>query len=326
MKVTVIGEREVNELLDFPESAKKLVDAIASAFRDYSVGRVVMPRRTVMYIDNDWWGVMPCGSRNVGFSVKIVNVIESNKLRGLPTTQGIVILLDDTTGVPLAVINGTALTAWRTAAASAVSIKYVAASVDNVALIGAGLQARYHVLLLTRVFNIKRLLIYSRTKGKAIELMNLARDRGVDSVIVDSGFDAVKQADVVIALTTSKEPVIYGSWLHEGMHVISVGAPERGSREFDDDVIRKASAIVVDSREAVINETGDIIIPMKNGLLAENNLIEIGEIIAGLRQGRASSRDITVFKTVGIAVEDLAAASYVYRLARDRGMGVTIEL
>ena len=326
MKVTVIGEREVNELLDSPESAKKLVDAIASAFRDYSVGRVVMPRRTVMYIDNDWWGVMPCGSRNVGFSVKIVNVIESNKLRGLPTTQGIVILLDDTTGVPLAVINGTALTAWRTAAASAVSIKYVAASVDNVALIGAGLQARYHVLLLTRVFNVKRLLIYSRTKGKAIELMNLARDRGVDSVIVDSGFDAVKQADVVIALTTSKEPVIYGSWLHEGMHVISVGAPERESREFDDDVIRKASAIVVDSREAVINETGDIIIPMKNGLLAENNLIEIGEIIAGLRQGRSSSRDITVFKTVGIAVEDLAAASHVYRLARDRDMGVTIEL
>ncbi|MFP3216399.1 MAG: ornithine cyclodeaminase family protein [Vulcanisaeta sp.] len=326
MKVLALGEREINELLDSPENVKGLVDAIASAFKDYSIGNVVMPRRLVIHMDSDWWGVMPCGSRNLGFSVKVVNVIEGNKSRGLPTTQGIVVLLDDLTGTPLAILNGTVLTAWRTAAASAVSIKYLAANVGNIALIGAGLQARYHILLLTRVFNLRRLLIYSRTRSKAIELAELARGRGVDSEVVDNAPAAVKQADVVIALTTSREPVIRGSWLHEGMHVISIGAPERDARELDDDVIRKASLIVVDSREAVVNETGDIIIPLRNNLLRESDLVEIGELIAGLRRGRSSTEEITVFKSVGIAVEDLAAASYIYRLARDRGMGITIEL
>ena len=322
----MIGEKEVNEVLDEDKNAKGFVDAIASAFKDYSTGKVVMPQRMVVYLNNDWWGVMPCGARGIGFSVKIVNVIERNKARGLPTTQGIVTLLDDETGSPVAIINGTVLTAWRTAAATAVSIKYLAKRTDNVAIIGAGLQARYHVMLLTRVFNIRRLFIHSRTKARALELVKFARDRGLDAVVVDSGYDAVKQSDIAIAVTTSKEPVILGSWLHEGMHIASIGAPERDSRELDDEVIRRASIIVVDSRNAVLNETGDVIIPIKNGILTENNLIEIGEIVAGLRQGRLSDKDITVFKSVGIAVEDLAAASYIYNLTKDRNIGITVEI
>ncbi|MFB6470185.1 MAG: ornithine cyclodeaminase family protein [Vulcanisaeta sp. AZ3] len=326
MKLRIVSGDDIDRLLDSRENAMGLVDAVALAFRDYSMGRFVMPQRVVMYINNDWWGVMPCGARGVGVSVKIVNVIESNKSRDLPTTQGIIVLFDDLTGPPLAVINGTSLTAWRTAAASAVSIKYMAKDVNNIALIGAGFQAKYHALLLTRIFNIRRFVIYSRTKERALELAKLINNRGVDSVVVDSGADTVKNVDVMIALTTSKEPVIHGSWLGKGIHVISVGAPERGSRELDDDVIRNARVIAVDSREAVTNETGDIIIPIRNGILSENNLIEIGEIVAGLRQGRTSADDITVFKSVGIAAEDIAAALYIHRVAENNGIGLTVEL
>ena len=326
MKLTIISGREVDELLDNTDGVIGLINAVAAAFRDYSSGLVKMPQRTVIYLNNDWWGVMPCGARNVGFSVKIVNVIEGNKARGLPTTQGIVVLMDDITGQPLTVINGTALTAWRTAAATAVSIKYMAQSTDSLAIIGAGLQAKYHLMVLSRAFSIKRLLIYSRTRERALELAKLAQDRGIDTVVVDSGYDAVRQADVVITATTSKEPIIHGLWLHKGMHIASIGAPEVNARELDDDVIRKVSVIAVDSRIAVMNETGDIIIPMKNGLITENSLIEIGEIISGMRKGRLGNDDITLFKSVGIAAEDLAAATYIYNLARGKNMGVTLEL
>ncbi|GAB6944799.1 ornithine cyclodeaminase family protein [Vulcanisaeta sp. JCM 14467] len=326
MKLTIISGREVDELLDNTEGVMGLINAVAAAFRDYSSGLIKMPQRTVIYLDSDWWGVMPCGTRNAGFSVKIVNVIEGNKARGLPTTQGIVVLMDDVTGQPLAVINGTALTAWRTAAATAVSIKYMAQSMDNLAIIGAGLQARYHLMVLSRAFPIKRLFIYSRTRERALELAKLAQGRGIDVVVVESGYDAVKQADVAIAVTTSREPVIHGLWLHRGMHIVSIGAPEVNARELDDEVIRKVSVIAVDSRTAVMNETGDIIIPMKNGLITEKDLIEIGEIIGGMRKGRSGDNDITLFKSVGIAAEDLAAATYIYNLARRKNMGVTLEL
>ena len=326
MRLTVIGERDVNEIVDNTNGAAGLISAVATAFRDYSLGSVKMPQRVVMYLNGDWWGVMPCGARGRGFSVKIVNVIEGNKARGLPTTQGIVVLMDDVTGQPLAVINGTALTGWRTAAATAVSIKYLARSTDSIAIIGAGLQARYHVMLLSRAFTIRKLLIHSRTRERALELARLAQDRGIDAVVTDSGSDAVRRADVVITATTSREPVIQGSWLHEGMHIASIGAPEVNARELDDETIRRASVIVVDSRTAVMNETGDIIIPMKSGLITEKSLIEIGEIISGVRQGRARDSDITLFKSVGIAAEDLAAATYVYDVARSRNIGVTLEL
>ncbi|ADY00425.1 ornithine cyclodeaminase [Vulcanisaeta moutnovskia 768-28] len=326
MRLLIISGREVDEVLDSKDGVNGLVNAIATAFKDYSSGIVKMPQRTVIYLDNDWWGVMPCGTRNLGFSVKIVNVIESNKLRGLPTTQGVVVLMNDVTGQPMAVINGTALTAWRTAAATAVSIKYMARGMDKMAIIGAGLQAKYHLILLSRAFTIKRVFIHSRTRERALELAKIAQDRGIDAMVVNSGYVAVKQADIVITATTSREPVIHGSWLHEGMHVVSIGAPEINTRELDDDVIRKVSVIAVDSRTAVMNETGDIIIPIKNGLISEKNLIEIGEIVSGLRQGRLGNGDITLFKSVGIAVEDLAAASYIYSIVKSRNMGTTVEL
>ncbi len=326
MRLITISGKDVDAIIDSNDGALGLINAVATAFKDYSTGRVKMPQRTVIYLDNDWWGIMPCGSRGMGFSVKVVNVIEGNKARELPTTQGIVVLMDDKTGVPLAVINGTALTAWRTAAATAVSIRYMARHTDNVAIIGAGLQAKYHVLLLTRAFPIRRLIIYSRTRTRALDLAKVVQDRGIDSMVADTGYDAVRYADVVITATTSREPVLLGSWLHEGIHIASIGAPEINSRELDDEVIRRASVIAVDSRVAVINETGDVIIPMSNGLITESNLIEIGEIISGLRRGRSGNNDITLFKSVGIAVEDLAAASYIYKNAESRGIGNAVEL
>lgn len=325
MKVRILRWADVDSILD-GDHAKDFVNHIASSFRDFSLGKLVMPQRTVFYIDSDWWGVMPCGFRDLGVSVKLVNVINRNAVRGLPTTQGLVLLFDDDTGSPKAIINGTALTAWRTAAASAVSINYLARGSDTIAIIGAGLQARYHAMLFTRVFNVRRFVISSRTKEKAFELARLIGSRGFEVKVVDTPQDAIKNADVIVAVTTSKTPVVLGKWLKEGQHVISIGAPERDARELDDEAIIRAKPIFVDSRNAVINETGDVTIPLSNGVLSEGELIEIGEVIAGIRPGRTSERSITVFKSVGIAAEDLAASVYVYNLAVRSNTGIMVEL
>ncbi|WP_069808195.1 ornithine cyclodeaminase family protein [Vulcanisaeta thermophila] len=325
MEVRVLRWVDVDSILD-GENARGLVDSIANAFRDFSLGRAVMPQRTVFYLDDDWWGVMPCGLRGSGVAVKVVNVISRNASRGLPTTQGLVLLFDDETGTPRAVINGTALTAWRTAAATAVSIRYLARDTDSIAIIGAGLQARYHAVLFMRVFNVRKFIINSRTREKALKLAEFIRSRGFDAVVVDSVEDAVRGADVIVAATTNKTPVIMGEWLVNGQHVASIGAPERDARELNDEVLRRSRRLFVDSRKAVINETGDVIIPMNNRLIDENYLIEIGEVIANIKPGRTSDDEITVFKSVGIAAEDLAASVYIYNLAVKSNIGVTIEL
>ena len=309
-QIPMIGFEEVESVID-PE---ELIEEICECFKLYSMKRTVTPPRTVMYVEGNWWGIMTSYIPGRGVGVKVVSVIPDNPKRGLRTTQALVTLYDHETGLPLIVMDGTSLTAHRTAATTAASIKFMWRSKGGtLGLIGAGFQGRYQVLYAYNVMKPDRILIYDIVK-KASERLSKELSRKLDAEIksVSSLKDLLEGSHVVIEATTCKEPVIIGKYLKPPTHIISIGAHTPTERAIDDDTIRLAEVYAVDSREATSRETGDVIQPLESGILKLEDLVELGEIALGLRPGRVG-KGITIFKTVGIAVEDTCAAYYVLR-------------
>ncbi len=307
-------------------SPKLLVEEIAKAFIAFSEGRTVTPPRTVMWIEGNWWGIMQSYVPGYGVGVKIVNVIPSNLSRGLPTIQALVTLFDPENGSPLAIIEGGVLTALRTAAASALSVKLMAPKeAGAVAVIGTGYQARYQLRFILEYFKPTHVRIYDIRREAMEKYKEYVESLGYEVYTASNPRDAVKEARIVVEATTTKTPVVYGDALEPPVHVISIGAHMKDARALDDEVIRRAETIVVDSKDAVLEETGDIRIPLEKGLLKLENLIEIGEVSSGKKKGRVGN-GITVFKSVGLAIQDACAAALAYRLGRthDKALKVSI--
>ncbi|MEM3132290.1 MAG: ornithine cyclodeaminase family protein [Sulfolobales archaeon] len=322
-KVLAISGRELEELLK-PEV---LVSEIEKAFALYSSGSTVTPPRTVMWVEGNWWGIMQSYVPNYGVGVKVVSVIPSNVERGLPTIQAIVTLFDPLTGTPLAVIEGGVLTALRTAAASAVSAKYMAPEARGpIAIIGTGYQARYQIVFVSHFYRTSEVRIYDIREEAAENFRKYAEKLGFRVAVCRSAREAIEGANLVIEASTTRIPVIEGEHLRPPAHVISIGAHVRDARALDDEVIKRAEVIVVDSREAVMLETGDIRIPIEAGILSKERICELGEVASGRRPGRITKEGITVFKSVGLAIQDAAAAAVAYRLALEKGLGKFIEL
>ena len=321
-EVVILSGRDLEELL----RPKILVDELAKVFMLFSKGKTVTPPRTVMWVEGNWWGVMQSYVPGYGVAVKVVNVIPSNVERGLPTIQAVVTLLDPLNGSPLAVMEGSVLTALRTAAASAISAKYMAPRTSgDIAIIGTGYQARYQLRFITEYFKPVKVRIYDIRREALSRFKAYAEGLGFSVYVAKDPKDAVRNARVVIEATTTKEPVIYGDALEPPVHVISIGAHMRDARALDDEVIRKAESIVVDSRKAVIEETGDIRIPCEKGLLSLDKVAELGEVVAGEKLGRVSD-GVTVFKSVGLAIQDACAAGLAYRLALERDLGLRVRI
>ena len=321
-EVVILSGRDLEELL----RPKILVDELAKVFMLFSKGKTVTPPRTVMWVEGNWWGVMQSYVPGYGVAVKVVNVIPSNVERGLPTIQAVVTLLDPLNGSPLAVMEGSVLTALRTAAASAISAKYMAPRTSgDIAIIGTGYQARYQLRFVTEYFKPVKVRIYDIRREALSRFKAYAEGLGFSVYVAKDPKDAVRNARVVIEATTTKEPVIYGDALEPPVHVISIGAHMRDARALDDEVIRKAESIVVDSRKAVIEETGDIRIPCEKGLLSLDKVAELGEVVAGEKLGRVSD-GVTVFKSVGLAIQDACAAGLAYRLALERDLGLRVRI
>lgn len=322
-KVLAISGKDLEELL----RPDVLISEIEKAFISYSSGSTVTPPRTVMWVEGNWWGIMQSYVPNYGVGVKVVNVIPANVGRGLPTIQALVGLFDPLTGSPLAVIEGGVLTALRTGAASAVSAKHMAPELKGpVAIIGTGYQARYQLNFVSYVYKSDEVRIYDIREEAADSFSKYAVGLGFRVVKCRSAREAIEGANLVIEASTTKEPVIEGAYLRAPSHVISIGAHMRDARAFDDEVIRRTEVIVVDSREAVMLETGDIRVPIESGLLSKEKICELGEVASGRRPGRLTKEGITVFKSVGLAIQDAAAATVAYRLAVERGVGKLIEL
>ncbi len=321
-KILILGSKELEELLK-PEV---LIPEIENAFIKYSRNETVTPPRTVMWVEGNWWGVMQSYVPDCGVGVKVVSLIPQNPSRGLPTIQALVTLFDGLNGSPLAVMEGGVLTALRTGAASAVSAKYLAPKdIGPIGIIGTGYQARYQLRFVSSVYRSDEVVIYDVRSDQMKTFRAWAENAGFRVIEAASSEDLVKKSKIVIEASTTKEPVILGKWLSRDQHVISIGAHAKDYRALDNEAITRFSKIVVDSRKAVLDETGDIRIPLEKGLIKQEDIAELGEVSAGYRKGRESD-ELTLFKSVGLAIQDAAAAALAYRLAKSKGIGIELEL
>jgi ornithine cyclodeaminase/alanine dehydrogenase-like protein (mu-crystallin family) len=295
----------------------ELLDAVENAYRDVAAGRDRSPIRSRVEAPNGDLLVMP-GLRDggAGTSVKVVTVVPANAERGLPTVQAVVLWLDATTGEPLAVLEGTALTAMRTGAASGVGTRLLARPDASVlAVIGAGAQADWQVRAVCAARPIREVRVYSRTPSRREAFAaRLRADLGsaIRVTAAPSAEAAIRAADVVCCATTSSEPVFDAAWLTPGAHVNGIGAFRLGMVELPAELFSRATLVAVDSRTAALTEAGDLVAAIESGHLAADSLVEIGTI----DRSWALKRDpeaITVFKSVGLAIQDVAAAEVVMR-------------
>lgn len=289
----IIDENAVRNLLRMDD----LIPAMASALADLSSKRAVQPVRMVVPVADHrgFLGAMPAFNGALG--AKLVTFYPHNK--GVHTHHGLIILFKPETGEPIAVIDGRLITEMRTAAASAVATQILARTDSSVlAIIGSGVQAHSHLEALRLVRPFTEVRVWSPNNGIAF-----ANKYGITASA--SVAEAVRDADVVVVATSSEVPVLEGRWLSAGTHINAVGANRPTWRELDDEVMR-ISKLYVDSREAAVVESGDV-------LAASHIFAEIGEVVCGDRPGRESDDEITLFKSLGAAVEDIAAADLVYQ-------------
>ena len=311
----VINHNEVAELL----SMESCIAVMESVLKDLSAGQAVQSLRQVLPLQkSNLIGLMPGylqGEEVAG--AKIISVFPSNHGSGLPSHQGLVTLFDSSTGVLKAVVDGQKITAIRTAAVSAVATRYLAREEAEVlAILGTGEQARSHLEAILLVRSIRQVRVWSRSLAKAAHFQTeLSRKWGVEIVVAESVQEAVREADIICTVTASTEPVLKGEWLKPGVHINAIGACRPADRELDSETVRVAK-LYVDRLESAQNESGDYLIPLKEGVITPSHIIgEIGELISGTIGGRGSAAEITLFKGLGLAIEDLAAANFIYNEA-----------
>jgi ornithine cyclodeaminase/alanine dehydrogenase-like protein (mu-crystallin family) len=324
----------VREVLSPAMCAAAMREALAAhARRD-----AYMPLRTVVAPPEaeGLLGLMPAwrgdGAAPATFSLKAVCVMPANPSRGLDAHQGLVVLFDGRTGAPLAALDGSAVTEVRTAAVSAVATDLLARRDASVlAILGAGVQAYAHLRALSLVRDFREVRVHAPTPEHVARLLSRwreeARENSPALVAPATGEEAVRGADVVVTATNSRAPVLELAWLGEGAHLNAIGASQPSAMEIDPETFA-ASAVFADSRESVAAEAGEYRQALEAGLIAgeEHVRAEIGEVLAGLRPGRSEQREITLFRSLGLAVEDLAAAQLAVATARERRIGTEVEL
>ena len=325
-----LNRREVEALLD-PDL---LVEALGPAMADLSRGAVSMPPRAGAVIPSKdaLLGVMPVWTGASGtLSAKLVSVFPGNHALGLPSHIALIAVFDPGTGEPLAVMDGTHVTAVRTAAGSALATRLLARpDARTLAIVGSGVQARSHANVLARACGLDEIRVAARDHGKAQRLAaELADSLGLPVTAAASLREAAAGADVLCATTHAERPVVRWECIEPGTHVNSVGFNPAG-RELDDDTVAN-SLVVVESRASALAPppagAKDLIEPIQAGLIDENHVhAEIGELYAGERPGRASAEQVTLYKSVGVAVQDAVAARLVLDAAEARGVGTRLEL
>jgi ornithine cyclodeaminase len=290
-----------------------MLDAVEAAYRDVAAGRDHSPIRSRVAMDEGDLLLMP-GVREggVGSSVKLVTVMPGNAGRGLPTVQAVVVWFDAKTGRPVALIDGATLTAMRTGAASGVATRLLARpDARTLAMIGAGGQAEWQVRAILAARPMERVLVHARTPdARETFASRMAETTGIEVRAVATAEEAVREADVVACATTSSTPVFEAAWLRPGTHVNGVGAFTLGMVELPPALFAAASHVAVDSHAAAMEEAGDLVAAIERGSAADEDLVEIGSVGRDWADGRDPAA-ITAFKSVGLAIQDVAAAELI---------------
>ncbi|WNS43636.1 ornithine cyclodeaminase family protein [Paenibacillus sp. MMS20-IR301] len=321
----IINEKEVAELLTM-EACITVMEAVLADLPDG--GAVQSLRQVVPLADRNLLGLMPGYLRREGVAgAKLISVFPHNHDLGLPSHQGMVALFDAASGTPLAIVNGQAITAIRTAAVSAAATKLLAREdAAALAVLGTGEQARCHVEAMLQVRRISRIAVWGRTPAKAAALAAEMGSRwSVAAAAAPTAMDAVRGADIICTATAAVEPVLQGAWVKPGAHINAVGACRAHERELDTALVA-GSRLYVDRRESAVHEAGDYLIPLSEGAITAGHITgELGELLTGRIQGRTDNSEITLFKGLGLAVEDLAAAFYIYKQAALLHKGTEIK-
>ncbi|MDQ6883059.1 MAG: ornithine cyclodeaminase family protein [Candidatus Dormibacteraeota bacterium] len=331
MDVLVLSAADVMHLLPMRDCIRVVREALAALAR----GKAIVPLRTVMRLPDGsgFLGVMPgyLGSdegREAALGMKAVCVFPGNSARGIDTHQGAVVLFDQETGQLAALMDGATVTAIRTAAVSGVATDLLARKdAGALAILGAGVQARTHLEAIGAVRNLTKVRVWSRDPGHVARFVKEARGtyRGrIDAA--GTAEEAVRGADIVVTVTASPQPIISRAWIKDDAHINAVGASIPTAREIDSETMT-AARLFVDRRESALNEAGDVLIPMREGAFGPDHIeAELGEVIIGKHAGRRSSGELTLFKSLGIAVEDVATAAYIVARAKETGVGQKVTM
>jgi alanine dehydrogenase len=323
----LLSEKQVQGLIDIDE----LIRALEQAHIQYSTGKAVMPVRLVVPLPQIQGRItsMPAYlNEDKALGMKVVTYFQENPKQNLPAILATIMLFSAASGKMIAVIDGVFITAIRTACASALATQALAnPGTVKLGILGAGVQARAHIQALARVRKLKQIKIFSPSGVSAATIKgDMEKTRALSIEVAQSAEAVVRDSDLLVTVTTAKEPIIKPDWLKPGVHINAIGSHRPDLREIDGLTLSKAK-VVVDSREAIMAECGDILLALKEKSVGENVIhAEVGEVLAGTKAGRSNANEITLYKSVGIAIQDVAAAQLVYQKALERNVGTNVEI
>jgi ornithine cyclodeaminase len=316
---------------------KECIDVMADAFRALAIGEANLPLRQVIKLPGspNLFGVMPgqlgLNARDrhrSALGAKVITVFPGNDATPLDSHLGVVLLFEAEMGRLLAIIDASSVTAIRTAAVSGVATKLLAnPDAGDLALLGAGVQAMTHLDAMRTVRTLRRVRVWSRSHARAERFVEKAKQKlGISVEPMPSAELCVNGADIICTVTASREPVLQGAWIRSGAHINAVGAALPTARELDTAAVAR-SLVFVDRRESALAEAGDILIPISEGAFTADHIRgDVGGLLTGSQQGRESSGDVTLFKSLGLAIEDLAAARHIYDKGVALGTGIWVSL
>jgi ornithine cyclodeaminase len=323
MSVLILNEEDVQRLLPMDEC----IDVMERAFVTLARGEIEQPLRTIFRPPQvkGAMALMPTfrGGETPMFGLKAICVFPGNAAIGKDAHQGAVILFDGATGELRAIANASAITAIRTAAVSGLATRVLAKQgASALAIIGAGVQARAHLEAIACVRELERVFVAANRKENAEQFAQSMQSRMECEIeAVATPEEAVREADIIVTATTSREPVVHREWLRQGVHINAIGTFSPKARELDTATMA-SSSIFVDRRESAFNEAGDYLIAANEGAIGPESIVaELGEVLIGKHRGRTLIDEITVFKSLGLAMEDLAAAEHCYRKAQREAVG-----
>jgi alanine dehydrogenase len=322
----ILTKKQVEKIIPLGE-VKKVIGVVEEAFSDYGRAKVQMPAKLYLFFKqfNGDLRIMPSFSEVLKLAgTKIVNVHPENPKIGLKTVMAVVVLNEAKTGLPLALMDGTYLTGMRTGAASAVATSYLARKdAKTLGVIGAGYQAIFQIAAITKVRKIKEILVYDVFEKQVEKLAKILGREGIK--IKKAGLEETSKQDILATVTPAKEPILKREWLLPGTHINAVGADAPGKEELAPEILKDVK-IVIDNWEQA-SHSGEINVPLEKGIISKDNIFaELGEVVVGKKSARENDKEITVFDSTGLAIQDLYTAHLVYNLAKREKIGKEIKI
>ena len=325
MEVLWLTQEEVKSVMDMHSD----MQVVERAFRQHGLGKVQMPPKSYLYYTayNGDLRTMPAYLEKEDITgVKIVNVHPGNPALGLPTVMALIVLISPQTGAPIAIMDGTYLTDIRTGAAGGIAVKYLARKDSKViGMVGAGNQARTQLEALSEVFEPELVKVTSRTKESCERFIREAADIISCEIRYEETIENVCDCDILVTTTPTRKPIVKAQWIKEGTHINAIGADAVGKEELDPELIIRSKIVVDDIVQAL--HSGEVNVPLSKHYISENDIhAQLGEVIVGLKPGRTSEEEITIFDSTGLAIQDVASAHLVYQRALSKGLGRQVRM